>query len=409
MSLSLEQLTLAYPKHLWVEFSDEDQQKALPQDEDYSHDAACFRALMNQLCINVLVPAIAPELDASTSSNNSRSQQSATTIRLSHAPEAYKSIWEVVNGTKIIIGQTQIVIIPSIAIDTEELSVPQEWVDIPEWAADYYLAVQVNLDDGWLRVWGLTTHQKLKNEGRYDGCDRTYSLDSEDLFDNLNVLFVGRSFGIESKAEIQPLPKLSPTQVENLLVQLSKTKSYSPRLQVAFAQWAALLVKESEIQHLYKRRLGKPTKPALSKWFENISIPEWLSLPDLVGINSLSFAGARGKDRDSQDATPIAIKGKIVDLGILLVSHPVALIVKAEKEAENKCNILLRVHPGGNQTYLPPDVQLIVLEETGDVFLEAKSRSADNWIQLEFSGEVGEQFKVKVALGDASVTEDFVI
>ena len=22
-------------------------------------------------------------------------------------------------------------------------------VDIPEWAADYYLAVQVNLDDGW--------------------------------------------------------------------------------------------------------------------------------------------------------------------------------------------------------------------------------------------------------------------
>jgi len=26
--------------------------------------------------------------------------------------------------------------------------VPQEWVDIPEWAADYYLAVQVNPDSG---------------------------------------------------------------------------------------------------------------------------------------------------------------------------------------------------------------------------------------------------------------------
>jgi hypothetical protein len=41
--------------------------------------------------------------------------------------------------------------------------------------------------------------------------------------------------------------------------------------------------------------------------------------------------------------------------------------------------------------------------------MEAQARSADNYIQLQFSGMPGEHFSVKVALGDASIIEDFVI
>ena len=46
------------------------------------------------------------------------------------------SIWEVVNGTAIQIGDTRLVLIPSDEEDLEELCVPQEWVDIPNWSAD---------------------------------------------------------------------------------------------------------------------------------------------------------------------------------------------------------------------------------------------------------------------------------
>ena len=42
-------------------------------------------------------------------------------------------------------------------------------------------------------------------------------------------------------------------------------------------------------------------------------------------------------------------------------------------------------------------------------FWGARSGKADNWIQLEFRGEPGERFSVKVALGDASIVEHFVI
>ena len=50
-----------------------------------------------------------------------------------------------------------------------------------------------------------------------------------------------------------------------------------------------------------------------------------------------------------------------------------------------------------------------MLDESGAIFLEAKARRADNYIQLQFSGSVGERFSVKVALGEVSMTENFVI
>lgn len=122
-----------------------------------------------------------------------------------------------------------------------------------------------------------------------------------------------------------------------------------------------------------------------------------------------TFARSGARSGDNEERTPGISRGRVIDLGIQLAGHPVALIVHFTQESENKRNILLQVHPGGGKTYLPPDVELIVLDDTGGVFLEAKSRLADNWIQLEFRGEPGDRFSVKVALGDASIVEDFAI
>jgi hypothetical protein len=92
-----------------------------------------------------------------------------------------------------------------------------------------------------------------------------------------------------------------------------------------------------------------------------------------------------------------------------LAGYPVVLVVELIPETDRRRNILLQVHPTGDRTYLPPHLQLTVLDEAGLIFLEAEARSADNYIQLQFSGLPGEQFSVRVALGDTSVVEDFVI
>jgi hypothetical protein len=399
MSFTLEQLRLAYHEQLWVELSSENLKNTLPSIEDFSHEAAVYRAYLNFLCLNYLLPLF-PDI------------ANVEQFPKFQSPDYQKSLWEFINGTRIEFLGHRLIIIPSETIDLDEFSIEQEWVDIPELAGDYYLAVQVNLDDGWLRVWGFTTHRKLKTEGRYDPRDRTYSIDSEDLFENLNSLWVSLKLCQGEKALIEPLPTLSHNQIERILTELGKPSLYSPRLKVPFAQWGAFLAADNLRQELYCRRtLKESALHKLVNWSENIFHQLWLSLDELVtacNVN-LSLVRSGARSRDNKNRTPEISRGRVIDLGIQLVNHPVALILHFTNESENKRNILLQVHPGGGKTYLPPEVELIVLDDKGDVFLEAKSRQADNWIQLEFWGEPGERFSVKVALGDASIVENFII
>jgi hypothetical protein len=51
----------------------------------------------------------------------------------------------------------------------------------------------------------------------------------------------------------------------------------------------------------------------------------------------------------------------------------------------------------------------MVLDEDGEAVIDAHTRSENKTIQLEFGGEPKDRFSVKVALGDVSVTENFVI
>jgi hypothetical protein len=407
MLSSLEQLRLAFPNHLWVELTSEELQKSLPRAEDFSHEAAVYRAYLNQLCIDYLLPLF-PDI--------------ANVEALPNIAAQYQrnSLWELINGTAIEFLGHRLIIIPSETIDVDEFVIEQEWVDIPELAGDYYLAVQVNLDDGWLRVWGFTTHRKLKTEGRYDGGDslgdscasRTYSLNSEELFENLNTLWVSQELCAAETAEIQALPTLSSSQVERLMGELAKPSLYSPRLKVPFPEWAALVAADDWRQQLYNRRIGKESVvQQVLNLSQNIFSKLWLMADELVlsyGVN-ITVARSGARSGDGEGDRPSAMRGRMIDLGIQLFGKPVALIVYFTPESENKWNILLQIKPGGAQTYLPPDVELIVLDDTGEVFLEARSRSADNWIQLEFRGEPGERFSVKVALGDANIVENFVI
>jgi hypothetical protein len=152
----------------------------------------------------------------------------------------------------------------------------------------------------------------------------------------------------------------------------------------------------------------------LNQWLTNIFEQGWETVESLLAPTEPEFAFNFRSLRDSvMDEPTVSDEGirraKLIDLGMQLAGYPVALVVKLQPESEHKTHILLQLHPTGGQIYLPPFLQLTVLDESGLIFLEAQARSADNYIQLQFSGLPGEPFSVKVALGDASVTEDFVV
>ncbi|ARV59792.1 hypothetical protein BZZ01_15175 [Nostocales cyanobacterium HT-58-2] len=225
------------------------------QEQLYSTAGACQRAWINQICLQAFLPWFKEEI--------------ASSARGYPNTAALPSFWEVVNGTAITFDTSRLVLIPTLAMDGDELRVPQEWVDIPEWVADYYVAVQVNPDDGWIKLFGYTTHQKLKTKGVYDAVDRTYSLESEDFIQDINVLWVTRQLNSSEvlRAEIAPLPAISQIQAENLLERLGHPDVKFPRLAVPFSLWGALLAHSGWRKKLYELRQGLP-----QQW----SIPQWL-------------------------------------------------------------------------------------------------------------------------------------
>jgi hypothetical protein len=151
----------------------------------------------------------------------------------------------------------------------------------------------------------------------------------------------------------------------------------------------------------------------LSEWLQN---PEgsqynWQPLESFLSNQegNLIFRFASAPRSRSADAeTPTLSVSKVRE--IPLPGYPVALIINCQRERDERRDILVRLYPSKEeQTYLPQGVRLIILDESGEVFLEAQSRSADNWIQLEFRGEAGEHLSVKVLFEDVNITEDFVI
>lgn len=152
----------------------------------------------------------------------------------------------------------------------------------------------------------------------------------------------------------------------------------------------------------------------LSQWLENVFDTSWQTIEALLGSTqtNLAFSFRRNenfKETSSQHHEASIKRAKLIDLGLQLAGHSVALIVELRQASLQKTDILIQVHPTGSQTYLQPLLQLIVLDELEEIFLEAQARSADNYIQLQFSGKPRERFSVKVALGDVSIIENFVI
>jgi hypothetical protein len=284
MTFSTGTANLTNPRHLWLEIPETDQSNS--QHQDFSTENRCWMAYLNRLSLNAFLPWLQEEY--------------APNATVFPNLAALPSIWEVVNGTAIDCGEVRIVLIPTETLDLSELRVPQEWVDIPSWSADYYLAVQVNLDENCIRVWGYASSSQLKF-GTYDERDRAYCLDGKDLISNLNVLWMAREICPEevTRTETAPLPELSVSQAENLIARLGNADVILPRQAVPFPMWGAILENGAWRQRLYEQRQGLQQQWSIIQWVQTgVS-----DLAQKFGWGAIelqpSFEGARGSKQES--------------------------------------------------------------------------------------------------------------
>lgn len=236
-------------------------------------------------------------------------------------PAHLSSFWEIVPGSAIDLDRYRCVLMPTNAIDFTELRVPQEWVDLPSWAGDYYLSIYVDLEEAEIQILGYTSHKSLKHYGRFDPIDRSYSLNSEELIADINVLWLARKLCPTEvlRDEIQPLPQLSLAQAQSLLSRLGDSNIVRPRLAIPFVLWGGAIEHGGWRQQLYRQRLGLP---------EQWSIAEWLQagvsqLAQQVGWELMtmepSLVSARGTDLHAPRALlrQLSIAGRSYELHVV--------------------------------------------------------------------------------------------
>ncbi|MHC5759002.1 DUF1822 family protein [Nostoc sp.] len=385
------------------------QQQAWKDAQQHSHKIAQSSAYLNRVCLYTFLDWL----------NNQVLDEALSNSSIYPSEDSFRSILEVVNGAAIGIGTRRVILIPNENIDSESLRVPQEWIDIPTFVGDYYLAVQVDLeanaDECTLTVQGFATHRQVKQLSKYDPRDRTYILPTDQLITNLTVMEV--TLGIQMRAEVPELPILSENEAQNLLELLGDSSIYSPRLRVdiPFVQWAALLNNDEWRQQLYQRRIGQfVTKSIgktnnLSKWLQNTFDDGWQSLNTLFNQESGNLVYSF---RHYQEAAKgISVDGiKLIDLEMQLSNQSVALLVGLTPETDGKVAVRVQLHPAKGQTYLPPNIKLALISQSESILQEIQSRIQDNFIQLKrFVCPPGKIFKIQVVIDEFSVTEEFII
>ncbi len=311
-------LTLTQP---WLEFSQADCDRAWQQSQSLLAAGDRWTAYLNRLCVNTLLPWLQAE-----HCPDARAWPSAA---------ALPSFWALTNGTAIALERSpataatrppRLVLVPTEAIDTDEFVVPQEWVDLPSWAGDYYLMVQIDPDAGGLRLSGYVSHAQLRSRSRYEDRDRTYCLLAADMISDLTVLWVSRQLcpaatvgevDAATTRGLSPSQPLALLQANALIDRLGNPNILTPRLEVPFALWGALLEHGGWRQRLAERRQGLNESRSPWQWLRSgvSDIAQQFGWEQLT----LQSSGARGEstgDGSTLLSRRLIIGGQAYDLQI---------------------------------------------------------------------------------------------
>lgn len=155
-----------------------------------------------------------------------------------------------------------------------------------------------------------------------------------------------------------------------------------------------------------------PELVKLSNWLHNTFEAGWETVERLFASSqnefAMNFRNAPSVQSAMQNIPEDGVKrGKLLDLK--WGSEQLALLIGVKLIDSTEVDITIEVHPTNEQVHLPVGLQLMVLDETGGVVMQATTTRGTESMELKFNAESGEKFGVKLSLGDVSITEEFLI
>jgi hypothetical protein len=383
--------TLLEPDEWTMEISAEMRDRAWRDSQAQGKPAGRWTAYLNRLCLNVFQQLWA-ELEPQASPQPWPSL------------ETLPSYWEFTNGTAISIGAHRLVVIPTEALDSSELTVPQEWVDIPSWAGDYYVCAQIDPPAERLQILGYVTHRQLKTQGTYDAFERHYCIETDELiaWDGFEPSYRQYSPS-ETQVSIAPLPPPEPVQITQLIQRLVAPQVLLPRLALPFPLWGAMLENEALRQQLYGASIGEQASSVtkLSNWLIGQVEQSWQGLETL--LSPPQWAATRQLRSIQASAAPVQTQtlGKR-----LLETMPLVLSVSITPLESEVFRVLLKLDPALGDGSEAVTVRL--LSESGEALSE-QTAAPREMIRIQFSANLGERFHLEVIAGNERVLEQFEI
>lgn len=391
MLLTLEQIKAIDPTSIWLDITP-DEITTNSNLGDYSNPTGISNAQFNQLCLAKFQTWLAdrPIIHQPSFSN-----------------DEYSTIWDVVTGCAIEIGKQRLILIPTENLDRDELRVPQEWVDLPNWAGDYYLGVQIDLDSQMMNIWGFTSHQALKERGQYSEQDRTYSLDSDSLISNLDLLWIAEELALTPRNIVAELPTLSLERALELIQVLSQPSPYSPRLLLNFAEWGAIMNHPNLRSQLYQTRIQ--LNAIVQAPAPTFRLSDWLS-QEFTNALASGWESYRSIAVMSPSYNNTIERSKLINLQVDLSQETVVLLIGIIPESGDNVRIIVRLYPAIGSRYLPAQLQLSYVDPTGVKLRTVTARTNDDYMQLPaYTCPIGTEFNLELQLQNAKSIERFIV
>lgn len=220
---------------------------------------------------------------------------------------------------------------------------------------------------------------------------------------------------LPGETEVKIAPEIRCDRIGYVAVQLDN--SLRTATLVGFVSEATAQVPLSQLQPiedlpqlLTSSIAQQSTQPVISKtdtpitqlaqWLQNLADESWQTLDSIVNPATLAF-----RNQTTVELTDgVVSRCKHIRLNNQAVTLDLGLLPLSETETE----IQVQVYSTQAQTYLPPQLQLSVLDADNQDVMQAEARATEA-IQLKFTGSPGEQFSLRLVLQNASFAETFII
>ncbi|NJN86810.1 MAG: DUF1822 family protein [Leptolyngbyaceae cyanobacterium SL_7_1] len=146
----------------------------------------------------------------------------------------------------------------------------------------------------------------------------------------------------------------------------------------------------------------------LSQWVQHQFDAGWMAIESLLTPQP-DFAYAF---RSTALSAPIEHRTELQRAKLLRVGYgggtSIVLVVALEPNTLNSMNVYLEAYPA-ETNFLPPDLQMVVVNQEGDRLMENQAGSTDAILPIQLELRTGEQFRVQITLDDTTITEYFVV